>query len=367
MTPQTVGRYRIEARIATGGMGEVYRALVEGVGGISKPIAIKLVRQDMANQPDFAALFVEEVKVAMALSHANIVQAFDVGQVDNRWFLAMEFIDGVDLGDLIPPPGLPLDIAIYIAIEVLKGLDYAHRRQAPDGTPLSIVHRDVSPGNVLVSAEGEVKLADFGVAKSALRDVGSVMGTLKGKIPYMPPEQVRGAVVDHRVDIYALGAVLFEMVTGRRLFKGDGPALVPEILSGVGQALLGLQGSVPHELINTLRRALATDPAVRHPTAGQLRQELERIAHANRLFLTSSSLTPLVDERRSLARARTQPGDSNVRASTDRGIGPSAGAGVEQRQGVESGFDELLGRELRKVSADRPHSVYTLHPAQDDE
>ncbi|MEQ9075530.1 MAG: serine/threonine-protein kinase, partial [Sandaracinaceae bacterium] len=169
--PKSVGRYRIQARIAAGGMGEVFLASVETMPGVLRPVALKLVRPELAGQPGFAQLFVEEVRVAMSLSHANVVQAFDVGQIDARWFLAMEYVDGLDLSALLSRGPLPLGLSLLVAIEALKGLDYAHRRRGADGAPLAIVHRDVSPGNLLLSRVGEVKVADFGVAKSTLRDV----------------------------------------------------------------------------------------------------------------------------------------------------------------------------------------------------
>ncbi len=358
---QDFGRYRIEGRIASGGMGEVYRATVSTVGGVSKSVAVKLVRSDLAGQRDFAQLFVEEVRVAMVLSHANVVQAFDVGKIDDRWFLAMEFVDGVNLGALLSwrrrsgRGPLPLADALLIAIEALKGLDYAHRRTAADGAPLSIVHRDVSPGNLLLSREGEVKVADFGVAKSTLRDVGSLMGTLKGKIPYMPPEQVRGGAVDRRADLYALGAVLYEMVAGRRLFVGEGAGLIPKILGGAGPALDAL--AAPAELVRILKRTLAADVAVRYSTGAMLREELERLAHQERIFLSSAELAAQVEE----ALLERDPPRSSV--STSRPIETTSDTAASE---PPVGFDALLGKQLRRVE-DRveqsaPHSVYTTHP-----
>lgn len=350
------GRYRIDERIATGGMGEVYRASVTTVGGVTRPVAIKVVRSDLAGQGGFAQLFVDEVRVAMALSHGNIVQAFDVGQIDQHFFLAMEYVDGMDLSRLLGwrrhsgRGALPTSLALLIAIEALKGLDYAHRRKGTDGAPLIIVHRDVSPGNLLLSREGEVKVADFGVAKSTLRDVGSVIGTLKGKIPYMPPEQVRGGSVDRRADIYSLGAVLYEMIAGQRLFSGDGAALIPYILSGPGEALDALRGA-PVELVRILKRGLAPDVDVRYSTAAQMRHELERLAHEERFYLSSAELADQVEEALA-AQAdpdsgfHTMPGMGGVPADPLSSVPPSA-------------FDQLLGKELRRLDEDTSHSVYT--------
>jgi len=356
------GRYRIEGRIAAGGMGEVYRATVCTAAGVSKSVAIKLVRSDLAGQKGFAQLFVEEVRVAMALSHANVVQAFDVGKIDERWFLAMEFVEGVNLGSLLSwrrrtgQGPLPVADALLIAIEALKGLDYAHRRCGDDGSPLSIVHRDVSPGNILLSREGEVKVADFGVAKSTLRDVGSLMGTLKGKIPYMPPEQVRGGAVDRRADLYSLGVVLYEMVAGRRLFSGEGAGLIPLILSGAGHALDALPA--PPELVRILKRVLASDVAVRYTTGAMLRQELERLAHQEHIFLSSAELAAQVQDAMNEHTAGPSSVTSAAEAQTDHDTVASE---------PPMGFDALLGKELLRVEERRAEpiselSIYTTHP-----
>ncbi len=356
-----LGRYRIEERIAAGGMGEVYRASVTTVAGVDKPVALKLVRGDLAGQKGFAQLFVEEVRVAMALSHANVVQAFDVGRIDERWFLAMEYVDGVDLRGLLSwrrrtgRGPMPLGEALLVAIRTLEGLDYAHRRTAPDGTPLAIVHRDVSPGNVLLSREGEVKLADFGVAKSTLRDVGSLIGTLKGKLPYMPPEQVRGGAVDRRADLYALGAVLYEMVAGRRLFEGEGAVIIPAILGGAGHRLDRLEASP--ELVRILKRALAADVDVRYPTGAMMRQELERLAHEERIYLSSADLAAAVEEAaRPIAAERSTSG-TELPSSDPSDTVPSAPA---------LGFDALLGKQLLRLDDASLHSVYTTHPGIDE-
>src|SRR5688572_21477609 len=185
-----IGRYRVLERIAAGGMGEVYRACT-GIGGAEKQVALKLVRADVAADPGIAGMFVEEAKVALALSHTNVVQAFEVGRSEDRYFLAMEHVDGIDLGALIRlcrdrlGQPIPHRHAIYVAIEALKGLDYAHRCRDTEGRPLRLVHRDISPGNILLSREGEVKIADFGIAKTTLRATGSMAGSFKGKLLYM--------------------------------------------------------------------------------------------------------------------------------------------------------------------------------------
>jgi hypothetical protein len=367
---QTTGRYRIVDRIATGGMGEVYRAVMGAMGGVDKPVALKVIRSRMARDPELAALFVEEAKVAMTLSHANVVTAFDVGRIDDRLFLALELVDGIDLADLIHAcferlgQPIPHRHVIFIAVEALKGLDYAHRRKGQDGRSLHIVHRDVSPGNVLISFEGEVKVADFGIAKSAMREVSSVAGTVKGKVPYMAPEQLRGEVVDRRADLFALGAVLYEMLTGERIVELErGPGAIPDALAGVHARPRELVPSIPEELERIVEKALALRPEDRYPNAAAMRQDLEQHALRQGYLLSSTDLadfvTEVIGDKEARSRARTATFDTTA-------VGAFA---TEPRRAEESddapgaddaaAFDALLGMELEAVPSSESISVFT--------
>lgn len=362
MHPEHAGRYRILGRIKSGGMGEVYAATMETFEGVGKAVAIKLVRKDLAKESDFSALFVEEAKVAMSLSHANVVQSFDVGRIDDRWFLAMEFVEGIDLAGLLDKchrhlrQPIPHRHVIFIAVEALKGLDYAHRRRGADGHSLHIVHRDVSPGNLLISNEGEVKVADFGIAKSALRSVGSIAGTIKGKVPYMAPEQLRGAAVDRRADLYSVGAVLYEMLTGQRIVDDElGTMALPQALAGDYPKPRELNPSIPEELERIVLKALAMDQSERYQNAASMRQDLEQLAMDAGYLLSANDLADFVEEV--LSRQEPAP-DVLGEAGPAPARAPAARASVDPSEGANP-FDALLGAELRKVQTGEPFSVFT--------
>lgn len=339
-------------------MGEVLRARVELVPGVEREVAIKLVKQEHASDEHFARLFVDEARVALSLTHSNVVMAHDFGCIREesgreRWFLAMELVDGLDLGTLLRlrivqgAAGLPAAAALTVAIEACKGLDYAHRRRDARGSPLGVVHRDVSPGNVLLSREGEVKIADFGVAKSTLRDVGSLVGTVKGKIPYMAPEQLSAAPLDKRADVYGIGIVLYEMLSGRRAFadEDEGAALIPDVVAGKHPALRDCMPSLPARLAEIVERAMAPEPAQRFPSAAALRLELERFALDARLIVSTPDLVDVVEDA---LRTRTRLAPLEERMSrAERGRAPAQGGPLD------------FGAALERVLGDEPYSVYT--------
>jgi serine/threonine protein kinase len=225
--PQVFGRYLLVQRLSRGGMGEIFLAK-HGLAGFEKLAVIKKVLPHLAADEQFISRFVDEAQVAIKLQHVNVAQVFEVGRVGNEYFLALEYIDGRDLRRTLALLGhrkrrLPVDLALFIARELSNGLAYAHRRTTSDGASLNLVHCDISPPNVLVSFEGETKVIDFGIAKSAMRATATDPKLGFGKFGYMAPEQlIRGGVVDHRTDIYAAGVVLFELLTGTRLYE-SGP------------------------------------------------------------------------------------------------------------------------------------------------
>ncbi len=302
-------------------MGEVYRARMRTAAGVEKLVALKAVRPDLASSPDAMRLFLGEAKVALTLAHANIVHALDVEQHDDALYIAMEHIDGVDLAALIEARGrLPIAAALTIAIEVLKGLDYAHRVSDEHGRHLGIVHRDVSPSNVLLSTEGEVKLTDFGVAKSSLRDGTITTGGVRGKVAYMAPEQLRGGAIDARADLYALGVVLYEMLAGRRPIAGDdGLALVPLVLEGRVDPLTAVAPEVPSDLAALVMRAIATEPSGRFSSAAAMRTALERWAVDHGVLLSTSDLADDVRH----ARETKRPGGDAQQESDEVAVPPT--------------------------------------------
>ncbi len=258
-------RYRDLEPIAQGGMGEVFRATMISDAGVEKRVALKLL-----HDADGSDGFLEEAKIAMAMSHGNIVQTFDAGHREGRPFLAMELVEGTDLSALIARGPIPVAHALTIAAEALRGLDYAHRLRSPTGARLDVVHRDISPANLLVSHDGEVKVADFGIARGAAHRQQE--RGVRGKLAYMAPEQLSGSAIDARADLYAMGVVLFEMLTGERPFQAaDADGLRAAILQGGVDA-----SSVPAR--GVIERAMSLDAGDRFENAAQMREAIEDAA-----------------------------------------------------------------------------------------
>jgi serine/threonine-protein kinase len=220
------GPYKLIERISVGGMAEVYKASEQGVEGFERIVAVKRILPHIAEDDEFITMFKDEAKIAGQLQHGNIAQIYNLGQQGDSFYIALEYVAGKDLRNIFTrcqQQGKPMPIAqaCFIVMKVGEGLDYAHNKRDKHGRHLNIVHRDVSPPNVLVSYEGEVKLIDFGVAKAAGRVSRTQAGILKGKFGYMSPEQVRGMPLDRRSDVFSLGVVLYEVLIGQRLFQGE--------------------------------------------------------------------------------------------------------------------------------------------------
>ncbi len=282
--PETLGRYRISKRLGAGGMAEVFLARSTGAEGIEKVLVLKRILPSFARSAKFIAMFVDEAKLAMRLNHPNIVQVYAFEQVRREFLLAMEFVDGLDLGRLVSRakkvqrvvhPG----IAAYVVSEVAKGLDYAHKRRDEQGEPMEIVHRDVSPQNVLLSHDGIVKIADFGIAKARL--VSEETGVIKGKFAYMSPEQARGERVDARSDVYALGVLLAELLMGRSMYPGlHGLDVLERVREGQVTPPRQVNPMVSEELNQIVLRALEADPEARYQSARSLAGALARYLHS---------------------------------------------------------------------------------------
>ncbi|HEU5056006.1 MAG TPA: serine/threonine-protein kinase, partial [Kofleriaceae bacterium] len=275
-----VGRYELVRAIGRGGMAEVFLARRRGAAGIHKRLVVKRVRQDLTSDPRFAEMFLREARVATALSHQNIVTVFDVGRDDEGLFLAMDYVDGPDLAAALERAAAreqtfdPL-IAAHIASEVAAGLDYAHRLRDEKGAALGLVHRDVTPRNILLSLGGEVKVTDFGVA--VLGSEGSEKR--RGTLQYMSPEQARGEPIDARADVFSLGLVLHELLGGERVYRGG----KDEILEKARAAVVPrLGGEVPPPLVEAVARATAERPDERFATARAMQRELDAWVVAER-------------------------------------------------------------------------------------
>jgi eukaryotic-like serine/threonine-protein kinase len=302
LSPGTrLGRYAVVRRIGSGGMAELYLGRLDGPDGFCKPVALKLMHPHLSDDKHFAQMFLKEARIAAALAHPAIAQVLDVGEFGGEYFMALEYVHGKDLrrvlADLKGTP-MPRGAALRVVLEVGRALHYAHRLRDPGGRPLGIVHRDVSPSNVLLSFQGLVKLADFGVAKIAERSNATVSGSLKGKLGYMSPEQCLQEHVDARSDVFSLGVVLYEATTGRRAFRADQPVTVMnKVIDGEWAAPIKFVPDYPPRLHDVLARALAVDVDKRWPSAEALCEALEACAHELGLDTRSEALAEFLTER----------------------------------------------------------------------
>jgi tetratricopeptide (TPR) repeat protein len=280
------GSYELLERIGEGGMAEVWRARSRGVAGFEKEVVIKRVLPSLMAREDFAELLIHEAKVAARLNHPGIVQIFELGEEQGAYFIAMELVQGCDLASALaaqPNPlaqgvGLSLPLRLWIVMEAARALDYAHRQRTEEGRPLGIVHRDISPQNVLLGYEGQVKVADFGIALAQGLGGSEDGNTLRGKYAYMSPEQARAETLDHRSDIFSLGIVLYELLAGRRLFRAKSPeATLERVVSG-SVPELDLAGlGLPTFMQGILERSLERDRESRYPSAGLMADDLSRV------------------------------------------------------------------------------------------
>lgn len=277
---QRFGQYEVVRPLGAGGMGEILLARQAGLPGVERLVVIKKILPHLARETDFIERFVDETRVAASLTHGNIVQVYEVGQVDGEYFMAMEYVDGMDLKEMMAvlrqeDRRIPEPLALYVLVEVAKALAYAHERRGPDGASMGIVHRDVSPANLLLSRDGQVKLADFGVAKAAARLSLSLPGTLHGKVYYMSPEQVSGGDVDARSDVFSLGVVAYEMLAGQRPFEGTSDvAVIDQVRRCEPVALAQVAPWVTPSLDAVVMRALRPAPAHRYATMEAFGQAL---------------------------------------------------------------------------------------------
>jgi serine/threonine-protein kinase len=294
-------RYRITERIAAGGMAEVFKGVAESLQGFRKSIAIKRVLPALTKNKKFVAMFLDEARLSLHLQHANIVQVFDIGHADETYFIVMEYVDGVDLKQMLEwrrriGKRLTIGQTIYLMMEICKGLAYAHDVVHPEtGEPLGIVHRDVSPPNVLISRNGEVKLADFGLAKAASQIETTDPGVVKGKMSYLSPEAARGEEVDRRADIFAAGILLYEMLTGKRLFYGDSDYQTVELVRAAKIPPIAPQNpEVEGEIEEICRKALAKRVEDRFQTAADLQDALAHYLFSRGLKMIQRDIGDLV-------------------------------------------------------------------------
>jgi serine/threonine protein kinase/CheY-like chemotaxis protein len=274
------GNYFLLEKIAIGGMAELFKAQQRGVQGFQKIVAIKRILPHFSDNEDFVTMFIDEAKLAAQLTHPNIVQIFDLGKAGSSYYIAMEYVNGRDLRTLLRKVreyGLPFpeQAAAFVVMKVAAALDYAHRKRGFDDRELKLVHRDISPQNVILSTEGAVKLVDFGIAKAASKASHTVAGALKGKLLYMSPEQATGQPLDNRSDLYSLGLVLFELLTGERCFQADSElGVLEKVRLGRISDLQTLNPNVSKEMVAIVNRALQKGVDHRYPSARFMERDL---------------------------------------------------------------------------------------------
>ena len=280
---QAQQRYKVLEKIASGGMAEVFRAESAGLEGFKKTVAIKRVLPHLSEKKQFIGMFLDEARLSAHLSHSNCVQVFDIGVGDNTYFIVMEFVDGADLKAVIEHQKktgkpFPLEEACLICVRLCEGLSYAHELVDAKGQNLGIVHRDMSPPNVLITRHGEVKIVDFGLAKANSQLEQSEPGIIKGKFSYLSPEAALGHPVDARTDIFAIGIILWELLAGRRLFIGESDLeTVRQVQAARVPSIRRLNPQVPPELDAMVAKALARDPNQRYQAARDLGRDLNSI------------------------------------------------------------------------------------------
>jgi serine/threonine protein kinase len=313
-------RYRITERVAAGGMAEVFRGVAESMRGFKKNIAIKRILPSLTKNKKFVAMFLDEARLSLALQHANIVQVFDIGHSEDTYFIVMEYVDGVDLKALLEwrrriNRRVPIAHGLYMILEMCKGLAYAHEVHNPEtGALMGIVHRDISPPNVLISKQGEVKVVDFGLAKATSQVEITDPGVVKGKMSYLSPEAARGEEVDARADIFAVGILLYELLTGKRLFYGETDYQTVELVRNAKIPPIKPQNpQVEPELEDIVRKALAKRKEDRYQNATDIQDALAQYAYSRGLKVIARDIAELV--RQCLEDRRMQSGEGKPKTS----------------------------------------------------
>ncbi|MFB6372312.1 MAG: protein kinase, partial [Bradymonadaceae bacterium] len=315
------GRYALLEKIGSGGMAEIYRAKTFGAAGFEKEYAIKLIIPSLVDDTEFVDMFINEAKIVVNLYHANIVQVFDLGEISGQYYIAMEYVQGKDLLDILARCAeknlkIPLNLVQFVTMEMLKGLNFAHTAKDPYGEDLNIIHRDVSPSNILISYAGDVKVGDFGVAKAAAvqRSMTS-SDTLKGKVGYMSPEQVMGEEIDSRSDVFSAGIVFFEALSMSRLFVGKSDLdVMLKVRDAEIDAAIDRMKALPSGLEKIIRKSLAKDPAARYQSASDFYRALVDFCYQHSIKVTGNDLSNLmrrlfaeeIEEEKSKRRIETE-------------------------------------------------------------
>lgn len=294
-------KYQVIKRLDSGGMAEVFVGEAEGIQGFKKRVAIKRVLPHLSENTNFIAMFLDEARLGLRLNHANIVQVFDIGRSGNAYFIVMEYVDGTDLKKVMANlrkhgEKMPVELAVFIVMEACRGLAYAHGLKDQDGKSYQIIHRDVSPPNILLSRQGEVKIVDFGLAKAAIQIEHTDPGVVKGKFAYLSPEVVSGKAVDQRSDLFACGIILFEMLTGERLFLGETDVdTIKLVRMAEVPSIAERNPKVPPPLEAIVYKALAKNVDERYQRCDEMSEDLAGFLFAHGLKVTSFDLQRLLN------------------------------------------------------------------------
>ncbi|MBW1810941.1 MAG: serine/threonine protein kinase [Deltaproteobacteria bacterium] len=358
--PCYFGKYYLYERLAVGGMAEIYRAKLYGVDGFEKNMVVKQILPQYAKHQEFIQMFIDEAKICVNLSHGNIVPVYELGEIDGIYFISMEFVDGKNLGELLDfglDAEQPLSVphALYIACEMLSGLDYAHRKNDEKGQPLNIVHRDVSPQNVLISYEGEVQIVDFGIARAATKVHATEAGVIKGKFGYMSPEQAIGKPVDARSDVFAAGILFYEMLTLERLFHAGTDVVTLERVKRADVPTPSRTNpNLPPQLDAIVFRALARNPQDRYQSAGEMRLAISRFMYKLPQEASSKTLAAYLKQlfAKELAQRINQPKIVAPPAEQAQPVAPpQPGPGNVQSQASAAAPGNLFGDDGRPIAS----------------
>ena len=340
-------------RIAVGGMAEMYLAKMKGAEGFEKRIAIKMILPHLSEEEELVHFFVEEAKLAALLNHQNIVQIYDFGSVEGSYFIAMEYLDGKDLQAVQKRAGeegqaISLENALHIGSQVCAGLDYAHNLKDYEGKSLDLIHRDVSPPNVILTYEGEVKIVDFGIAKATGYSRKTPAGSIKGKVAYMSPEQARGEVIGRCSDVFASGILLYEMVTGRRMFEGDTFEVLEKVKAVVYEPPENIIRGLPPRLCHIMHRALEKDANRRYPSCGDMRSDLEDLIEQLSFRPSNRGLAQYMKELFRDQGKAPEVGGERVDLSKPSGESPVEEKTYEKTRVVEEEAATVIGHPQRR-------------------
>ncbi len=298
----TFGPYCILSHLATGGMAEIYLARASKIRGFQRLVVVKRIRPDSAQNEEFVEMFLDEARLVASLQHAHIAQVFDIGEFEGNYFFTMEFVRGEEVASILRrgwqrQKKIPLNHVLNIITQAASGLHYAHNRRDGNGDLRGIIHRDVSPSNILVGSDGSVKVIDFGVAKATNKEHQTTVGALKGKLAYMSPEQVVAKQVDRRSDVFSLGIVLYEMLTGQRLFQGDSDFLIlNKVMNAEINPPSSIRSECPSQLDAIALKALSRNVDERYSSCEEFQIALEECAYDNHLKLNQRGLAQYLDQ-----------------------------------------------------------------------